>query len=213
MKQTSIVYLMSFAPAPLTIGGAAGQNTLTLFDDGDPVYNGGVYDMGGGGRPAAAGTPTGAPYSGAEYLTIWGDGLRTSPDGSNCRQSSRLAAFVRGDVGLDNTQDWYIQLDVTNDFVSPDYYFILWLFGARPDKTWLNTGDIRDRMLMYLGVGDQLPGNDERAGFAISVDLVAGGLSNVMSRGGSRLDPVPGTKQMRGGYNRGDRARVCAQKG
>ncbi|OFX16771.1 MAG: hypothetical protein A2Z18_01595 [Armatimonadetes bacterium RBG_16_58_9] len=135
-------------------------------------------------------------------MTIWGDGLRNSPDGSNCRQSSRLAAFVRGDVGLDNTQDWYIQLDVTNDFVSPDYYFILWLFGARPDKTWLNTGDIRDRMLMYFGVGDQLPNDNARAGFAIDVHLIVGGLSNVMSRGGSRLDPVPDTTQMRGGYNR-----------
>ncbi len=191
--------------------GLRAQNTVTLFDDGAPIYDGlgnpitntvsyygtnGVYDLGGAGRPAAAATPAGKTYSGHEYLTIWGDPARGS-----ARDADRVAAFVRNDAGLDQSKDWFIRLDLANDFVSPDYAIRFWVLAdTQPDATLLNSGNIPGRMTFSLALGDQLPGDNVRGGFCIEANTV-NGLAEVLGPAGPRLDPLPDRKFLRGGTN------------
>ncbi len=199
-----ITYGQGVLPTPSPIP------TVTLFDDGNPIYDNqgnpstntvsgadsGVYDLGGAGRPAEAATATGKTYSGHEYLTVWGDPMKDT-----ARGTSRIAAFVRNDVGLDHSQDWFIRLDVANDFVSPDYGFRLWLLpGTQPDATLLNSGNIRNRMTFAFGVGDQLAGNNDRNGFGIEANRTDG-LADILPGAGPRLDPLPDQTLLRGGHN------------
>ncbi len=206
-----------FTPADLGPAESAivRELTVTLFDDGDPIYDNvgnpitdavppyayygtnGIYDLGGSGRPAEAATAAGKTYSGHEYLTVWG-----TPVTGGARDADRIAAFVRNDVGLDQSKDWFIKMDLVNDFVSPDIDMRFWVLGndQQPDATLLNSGNIRDRMTFSFGLGDQAQGDNNRGGFWIEANLTSG-LGEVLGPAGSRLDPIPDRKNFRGGHN------------
>ncbi len=158
------------------------QSAFTLFDDGDRVYNDGIYDLGGRGRPGSASTSSGEPYSGREYLTIWGDTSRGS-----CRQQDRISAFVRSDVGLDSSKDWWISIAVGNDVLSPDMGFRLWLLDFKPDSTFLNSGNLESRATFSLAIGDRLPNNSSRGGLSIEAVKTTGRVDISPFR----LDPNP----------------------
>ncbi|OGO38795.1 MAG: hypothetical protein A2147_09500 [Chloroflexi bacterium RBG_16_57_8] len=212
--------LVLIALVALTGGRAVGQNTVTLFDDGDYTYSGYYdeelqtnvsyptyvgddannlqYDLGGAGRPADAATAGGHTYSGHEYLTVWGDTLRAT-----CTSSSRLSAFVRNDVGLDHSSDWYVSIDVANDLVVPDWIFRFFLLNFKPDATTLNRSDLGgDNVTFAFYDGDQHGWDrDDPPRFGFELGFVrTDGVYEAASLP-PRLDPDPDHTDLRGGHN------------
>ncbi len=168
-------------------------NTVTYFDDGDPVYNGGMIvlgPLGTGGRPAS-----GSSYDGTVPLTVWGDTSR-----STARTSSRVTAFVRNDVGLDQSKDWTIEMDFANDLVSPDIGFTMWLFDSQPNATTLNAdyATISSKATFWFNCGDQIPVDDSRGGFSLTYFSPSGRQDITTS---PRLDLDPDGTSLRAGHN------------